>query len=282
MKELIDLHTHSTASDGSMSPQELVRHAAESGLSAVALTDHDTVEGVEDALDEGRRIGLEVVAGLEISVDFKPEMHILAYFFGDAYKNINDTLVSMKKRREERNPKIIRKLNELGLDISMREVEREARGNIVGRPHIARVLVNKSYASSIEDAFDRFLLSGRPAYFKKEKLTPAQGIGKIIDAGGMPVLAHPILLGFDFDRLDALTADLKKAGLKGIEAIYAENSPEETQFLLKLGAKYNLLITGGSDFHGTFRTRVEIGRGLGNLEVPYRLLEALKGFAKEC
>lgn len=276
MEKLIDLHTHSTASDGSMSPRELVMHAKLKGLSSIAVTDHDTIAGIADALDEGKRINMEVIPGVEIGVDHKPEMHILGYFTEENYKNISDILITLRKNREERNPKIIKKLNELGFEISMEEVEREAGGKVIGRPHIARVLIRKGYLRSIEEAFEKYLGNGRPAYFEKDKLSPGEGIKLIIKAGGIPVLAHPVLMKLDNEQLEILISNLKEAGLKGIEANYVENSDKDTEYLLALAGKYNLLVTGGSDFHGSFKPDIEIGIGRGNLEIPYELLNKLK------
>jgi predicted metal-dependent phosphoesterase TrpH len=276
MERLVDLHTHSTASDGSMTPRELVRHAKENGLSALALTDHDTVEGIEAALDEGAKTGLEVVAGIEISVEFRPEMHILGYFFGDSYKNAVEIVDSLVESRNERNPKIIKKLNEIGFDITMDEVEKEALGNIVARPHMAKVLMKKGYVKSTSEAFDKYLGFGKPAYFPKNKLTPEEGIKVILNAGGIPVLAHPIFLDLGWRQLDELLARLVSCGLKGIEAYYVENKGDDTGNLLRLAIKHNILATGGSDFHGSFKPDIEIGRGHGGLKVPYELLEKMK------
>jgi predicted metal-dependent phosphoesterase TrpH len=276
MERLVDLHTHSTASDGSMTPRELVRHAKENGLSALALTDHDTVEGIEAALDEGAKTGLEVVAGIEISVEFRPEMHILGYFFGDSYKNAFEIVDSLVESRNERNPKIIKKLNEIGFDITMDEVEKEALGNIVARPHMAKVLMKKGYVKSTSEAFDKYLGFGKPAYFPKNKLTPEEGIKVILNAGGIPVLAHPIFLDLGWRQLDELLTQLVSCGLKGIEAYYVENKGDDTGNLLRLAIKHNILATGGSDFHGSFKPDIEIGRGHGGLKVPYELLEKMK------
>ncbi|MCR4436204.1 MAG: PHP domain-containing protein [Clostridiales bacterium] len=277
MDGIIDLHTHTTASDGSMNPGALVRHARAKGLAAIAVTDHDTVDGIEEALEEGEKLGIEVVPGLEISVDYKPEMHILGYFFNNTYKNIRGTLNRLKRSREVRNPKIIGKLNELGFCISLDEVKAEAKGEIVGRPHIAKVLMDKGYVKSIEEAFDKYLSSGKPAYFKKEKLTPEEGIRKIIEAGGIPALAHPIYLNLSLSQLDDLLGRLKQAGLKGIEAYYVDNTKDETGNFLRLAMKHELLATGGSDFHGSFKPDIEIGVGRGNLQIHYEVLEKLKG-----
>ena len=276
MDKFIDLHVHSTASDGSMSPAELVRYASSRGLSAIALTDHDTVLGVESAEDEGKKVGLEVIPGVEISVLFKPEMHILGYFFSDDYMKIRPVLEKLRKNREERNPKIINKLNEMGFDITMEEVEQEASGGVVGRLHIAKILTSKGYVESVQEAFEKYLSHGRPAYFSKEKLLPEEGIREITRTGGIAVLAHPVHLNPDFEQLDSLLNKLVMAGLKGMEVYYVDNTEIETDNLLRLAKKHNLLPTGGSDFHGVYKPDIEIGKGRGNLKLPYSMLDDLK------
>jgi predicted metal-dependent phosphoesterase TrpH len=273
---LIDLHTHSKASDGSMTPRELVRHARDCGLSAIALTDHDTIDGIPEAVEEAQLTGLELIPGVEIGVDFSTEMHILGYFTKANYRCIGDTLSSLRKSRDERNPKIVSKLKELGFDISMKEVEKEAGGGVTGRPHIAAVLIRKGYVKDVREAFDMYLSAGKPAYFKKDKLTPSEGINKIAGCGGIPVLAHPVLLGMDYKQLDALLFRLTAYGLKGIEAYYVENTPKDTRMFLELAEKYKLIATGGSDFHGSFKSGTELGVGHGNLVVPYEVLAELK------
>lgn len=272
----IDLHTHTTASDGSMTPPELVRHAFEKGLAAVAVTDHDTVGGISQALEEGARLGIEVIAGVEISVDYASEVHLLGYYLNGNCEMILDTLESLRERREQRNSKIVNRLNELGFDITMQEVIRNAKGGNAGRLHIARVMIEKGYVKSTDEAFEKYLRAGRPAYFKKEKLTPKSGIAEIIRSGGIPVLAHPYYIGLSFDRLDQLVGELASLGLKGIEAFYSWHTEEQTTALLKMAKKHGLLVTGGSDFHGSFKPDIEIGTGTGALRVPYSLLTALR------
>lgn len=274
---LIDLHTHTTASDGSCTPAGLVRYAVKKGLKAIAVTDHDTLDGLPEAMEEAERLGLEVVPGVEISVDFMPEMHILGYFLHGDYTGIKDVLKELAEKRAERNPKIVKRLNELGMQISMGEVEALSGNGITGRPHIARVMIDKGYVLSVEEAFDKYLASGRPAYFNKEKLTPAQGIGAITKAGGLPVLAHPIFLDRTWHELDALLGELAGNGLRGIEALYSENTEEQTGELLRLAVRHNLFVTGGSDYHGSFKPSIDIGVGRGNLAVAYGLLETMKG-----
>ena len=259
-----------------MTPEELVRHAYEKGLAAIAITDHDSMGGIEQALDEGRKLGIEVIAGVEISVDFDPEMHLLGYFLNGRYELILKSLEELRLMREQRNPKIIRKLNELGFDITMEEVNKKSDGVNVGRPHIARVLLDKGYVGSIAEAFEKYLSAGKPAYFKKDKLTPEEGVALIARSGGTPVLAHPVYLDMAGIDLEQLLPRLKAAGLKGIEAVYSENSEEQTAKLLKLAEANGLAVSGGSDFHGSFKPHIEIGVGRGKLRIPYELLDILK------
>lgn len=276
MDGYIDLHTHTTASDGSMRPAELVLHARNAGLKAVAVTDHDTVEGLEEAAAEGSKVGIEVLPGVEISADYEKETHILGYFPNGNYSGIVDVLKQLKKNRDERNPKIIDKLNELGMNISMDEVTGEAAGSVIGRPHIAAALLRKGYISSIQEAFEKYLAHGRPAYFKKDKLTPGESIGAINKAGGIPVLAHPISMGYGIYRLEKLVAELQSYGLKGIECYYVDYDIEDRTNLLRIARMYDLLVTGGSDFHGRFKPDIKIGTGRGDLRVPYECLEKLR------
>jgi predicted metal-dependent phosphoesterase TrpH len=279
MDQIIDLHTHSTASDGSMSPAELVKHAKSVGLAAVALTDHDTVDGIGEALEEGKRIGIEVIPGIEISVKYKPEMHILGLFpNGENYEKIRHELTAIKQGRDIRNRKIIKRLNELDINITEEEVRNVAMGDITGRPHIARVLVAKGYVGSIDEAFDKYLSRDGLAYFQRFEMEPADGIKAIRNAGGLPVIAHPIFLRKGYDEMDYLLKELKGYGLDGIEAYYSENSKEDTGNFLRLAIKHELVVTGGSDFHGSFKSGIELGSGRGGLKVPYELLEKLKAY----
>jgi predicted metal-dependent phosphoesterase TrpH len=203
-------------------------------------------------------------------------MHILGYFPDkNNYLNIKKELDIIIKGREERNLKIINKLNELGIEINMEEVKKQAVGYIVGRPHIARVLAAKGYVRSIDDTFDKYLSKYGKAYFRRFELKPEMGIAAIRKAGGIPVLAHPIFLRKSFDELDKLLSMLKGFGLAGIEAYYSENKSDDTGNILRLAIKHELLVTGGSDFHGTLKQGLQLGRGRGNLRVPYELFNKL-------
>jgi len=201
---------------------------------------------------------------------------LLGYFFGETYLILNLFLRGLREKREKRNPKIIENLNRMGFDITIDEVVAEAQGRVVARPHIASVMVKKGYVESVAEAFEKYLANGKPAYVKRETLTPEEGIKVIRDAGGIPVLAHPIYLGLTLEELDELVARLVAAGLKGIEAYYVDNTIFDTINLLKLAAKYDIVVTGGSDFHGRFKPDISIGKGRGNLKVPYEFLERLK------
>jgi len=276
LEKYVDLHTHSNISDGSCSPEELVRHAKEVGLSAIAITDHDSIDGVTRAIEEGIKTNVEVIPGVEIGVDYTPEMHILGYFSKDNYKNIDAILLQTRKSRDERNPKMVNRLRELGFDITMEEVVKEAAGQIIARPHFAAVMVKKGYAGSIKEAFEKYLSPGKPGYVKKDKITPEKCIEEITKAGGIPVLAHPIHLKKSADELDMLVKDLIASGLKGIEVYYVDNTPDFTHETLEIAEKYNLLITGGSDFHGVFKPDIKLGTGRGNLNIRYELAEILK------
>ncbi|HHW31278.1 MAG TPA: PHP domain-containing protein [Clostridiaceae bacterium] len=276
MSKYIDLHVHTKASDGTLSPSEVVNRAKKMDLAVIAITDHDTMAGIPEALKEADKVGIEVLPGIEISVEYEPELHILGYFPGNSYLNLQNSLLKkLQKAREIRNNKVINRLNELGIDISMDELEEEASGDIIGRPHIATVLKKKGYVNSVRDAFDKYLSVGAPAYFSKAKLTPQEGIMQIADAGGIPVMAHPLTLGYSYEELNELLAELKKIGLKGIEAYYTEHTINDTIALLELAKKNELLVTGGSDFHGEVKPEIEIGRGYGNLFIPFELFEAL-------
>jgi predicted metal-dependent phosphoesterase TrpH len=259
-----------------MTPTELVLHAKKNNLSGIAITDHDTIDGVEEALKAGIEVGIKVVPGVEISVEFRPEMHLLAYFTNSEYKKIEPTLKGLRDYRNERNPKIIERLRELNIDITMDEVINEAGEKVIGRPHIANILIRKGYVKDISTAFKKYLAPGGMAYFKKEKLTPKEGIEAIINAGGIPVLSHPKHLNITNGELEKTLIDLVGYGLIGIEAYYVDNTFIETGYHLRLAKKFNLLITGGSDFHGSTKPDIEVGIGYGNLKVPYELLEQLE------
>jgi len=277
---MVDLHTHSTASDGSYSPEELVKLAKEAGLLAIALTDHDTVDGLPLAKKTAQDIGINFVCGVEISVKFegKGHFHLLGYFKSPEVPELSGVLKKLHEARAKRNERMIEKLNELGVDISMEELREVAKGEI-GRPHIAKLLVAKGVVKSFEEAFDKYLKKGAPAYVPKALLTPEEAISLVLKAGGVPVLAHPVTLKLDYYSLKEYIKRLKDLGLKGIEAYYTEHTEDLTQELLKYAKEFDLIVTGGSDFHGENKPDIKLGVGLGNLKIPdecyYNLVEAM-------
>jgi len=273
----IDLHTHTTASDGSLTPSQLVRYAKQKGLTVIAITDHDTTDGNGEAMAEGRHQEIVVVPGVEISVDHTPgSMHMLGYFIDIESAGLKEKLHLLQDSRADRNPRIIEKLNALGVSITYQEVIEVSGGGQVGRPHIAQVLMQKGYTKGIQEAFDRYLGKGAPAYFDKFRLEPAQAIGMITDAGGVAVLAHPFTLNCTTSHLEGLVEELISLGLQGIEVYYTEHSLKQVSCYESLVKRYNLIATGGSDFHGANTEGIDLGRGRGGLHIPYELFEKLK------
>lgn len=278
---IVDLHTHTIHSDGSASPEELIARASSKGARSIAITDHDTVSALEEARAAADRFGIEVVPGIEISAEYSPgTMHILGYCIDVESPALNEKLAELKSAREKRNPEIARRLQSLGLEIGYDEVVQLAHNKVVGRPHFARLLVEKGYVRSIQEAFDTLLKKGAPAYVEKARLSPADSIDLIHGAGGVAVLAHPYQLKLpSYEAMNDLTAELASLGLDGIEAIYSRHSPAERTTYSEIATRHGLLVTGGSDYHGSYKPDIDIVSGLGDLEVPYELLEALKARA---
>ncbi len=268
---------HSTCSDGTYSPADLVRQAEAAGLTHMALTDHDTVEGLAEARAQAEAEGIAFLGGLEISAEFQPgTMHILGYGFREDDPALLDRLGYVQRCRAERNPKIAENLRRLGMDVTMAEVEAASGGGLVGRPHFAQVLMAKGYVESRQEAFDRFLAKGRPAYVNKVRLSPEESVAAIRNAGGAAVLAHPLQLKTrNKTELDRIVRGLVDAGLRGIECHYRNHEEADTERFLGLAKKYNLVPTGGSDFHGTNRPGIHLGTGEGNLRVPQDCWENL-------
>ena len=279
----IDLHIHTTESDGTLTPSQVVRYAKEKGLKAVAITDHDTIHGNEEAIKEGISAGVEVIPGVEISVDYSPgTMHMLGYFITTEDPILNEKLALLQDSRADRNPRIIEKLNKLGLSLTYDEVVQVSGGGQVGRPHMAQVLMKKGYTKSIKEAFDKYLGKGAPAYLDKFRLSAVEAITMITDAGGIPVLAHPFTLFCKSSyELDALVKKLVNQGLQGLEVYYSEHDERKTSSYKLLAKRYNLAITGGSDFHGKNMKGIDLGTGRGKLKIPYTALENLKTIWEE-
>jgi 3',5'-nucleoside bisphosphate phosphatase len=273
---VIDLHTHSTVSDGSDTPEEVVALAADAGLSALALTDHDRQDGIAAARKKATELGIELIAGTEISCNHSGTMHMLVYFLEPGEGPLQDELLRLQVARDNRNDELIARLAELGLPVTMEELEAEAGGSGAGRPHVAAILVRKGAASSVQDAFDRWLAKGRPAYVEKERLDPLPAITLALQSGALPVLAHPLSLGLSPDELEGTVGELADAGLVGLESIYGRYSREDRAGLAVMAAQAGLAITGGSDHHGTYKPDLSVGTGQGDLHVPDGALEALR------
>jgi predicted metal-dependent phosphoesterase TrpH len=266
----VDLHTHSTASDGLLAPAELVAEAARRGLRALALTDHDTVGGLEEAVAAGQRVGVEVVPGVELGTDARPhEVHLLGYFVDPASPALLAALAGQVAHRRERAARIVERLNDLGIGVTFDEVLALAGSGSIGRPHLARALIAHGAAADVPDAFDRYLAGGRPAYVRRQALSPEEAIALVRAAGGVPVLAHPLTTGDP----EATVVRLVPIGLGGIEVFYGEYGAATRADLLALADRHGLIATGGSDFHGAgFRH----GRELGGASVPVEVVERLR------
>ena len=278
----IDLHIHTTASDGTFSPAEVISHAHKLRLQAIAITDHDTVAGSKEALSSGIPPSLGFLTGVEISAGPPPfypgsgSFHLLGYSIRLDDAALNQNLEKLQQARKNRNPTIISRLNDLGIHLSLDEIRREVGEGQLGRPHIAQALVKKGVVASIDEAFDRFLAAGRPAYVDKFRIDCFKAIEMILSAGGVPVLAHPGLLDLTHaDQFDDLIAGLKQMGILGVEVYYSEHTPEQTRLFAELTQRHKLLMTGGTDFHGAIQPEIEMGSGKGDLFVPYELYEKL-------
>ncbi len=273
----IDLHLHTTHSDGSFSTREVMAFAKQAGLTALAITDHDIVEGIPEATAIGKELGIEVVPGVELSSRLGvSELHILGYFLNWTDPLLAQRLSTLRDSRHLRNPKIVQRLNELGIPITYEEVRALAGTESVGRPHIARLLMEKKFVTSAKEAFDRYLANGRPAFVDRELPEPAEAVRWIREAGGVPVLAHPTWVRTSADGLRGLVRELKAAGLGGIEVHYSTHSPSQTTEYLDLAKQCDLLVTGGSDFHGVTKPDIEVGIGRGQLKVSEKLLDPLR------
>ena len=272
-----DLHMHTVHSDGTLTPTALIELAKKQGLSCVALTDHDTLSGVEEAQTAGRRVGVEVIAGVEISAICEPgTMHILGYFIDPASKQLQEKLEEIQEARRQRNPMIIEKLRALGIDITLEEVERESGGDQVGRPHFAKVLIQKGRVKNFEEAFDLYLAKGCPAYVDKRKFTSRDSIQMIEEAGGIASLAHPKTLKLENKEFEEKLDELKSEGLKGLEVYSSCQSRDEAARFKKTADRLGLFVTGGSDFHGANRPQVQLGWMGDGASIPYDMIDGMK------
>ena len=291
----IDLHAHTTASDGSLPPQELVQKAHGIGLAALAVTDHDTIDGLADAADAAQALGIDFLPGVELSVeDGGGRFHLLGYGFDPKFPELAETLTALRKSRAARNVQMADKMAALGLPVTMDDVrdaahkhggagaEGREESEVIARPHFAQALISKGIVSSVQEAFDKYLASGKPLYQAKDVLTPADAVALLHRAGGVAVMAHPGLVPLSeaalAERVAALHDD---AGLDGLEALYSQHSAADTERFLELARRHSLLVTGGSDFHGTPKPHVPLGIVFDGRPAPRGLLDTLRSALKK-
>ena len=274
----IDLHTHSTASDGTLTPTALLERAAGLGLAALALTDHDTVAGLDEARAAAARNGVELIAGCELSVVWPVGfLHLVGLFLPERPGQLVAAMDHLMECRHDRNRRIVEKLQALGLDVTYPEVQAIAGEGSVGRPHLALALQAKGYVADVEQAFQEYLGSRGRAYVPKDQFTVEKALAVLRAEGATAVLAHPFSLRAEGRALENNLRKLKDLGLDGLECLYPEHSPDQTREYLRLARKLDLAVTGGSDFHGeAVKPDIELGVGNGGLELPYELLDALR------
>lgn len=293
---MIDLHVHSTRSDGTLSPTELVDYAIEKNLKAFALTDHDTVDGLEEAVSYAEKLrsnylaaGVlelaaavpEIIPGIELSSEHEGrDIHIVGLFIDYNNPAFCNYLKHFVKSRDLRNQKMCNLLQEVGINITYEDLQQEFPNSVITRAHYAKYMLNHGYIKSMKEAFDRYIGDHCPCYIPREKVTPAQAVELILQADGVPILAHPILYGMGSSRLNSVVAELKETGLMGIEALYSTYTSAEERQVRTLAQKYNLLISGGSDFHGSNKPDLDLGTGYGNLNVPDYVLEDIRATQK--
>lgn len=273
----VDLHTHSRVSDGSDTPTELLANAAAARLSAIALTDHDTLDGLDEAQTAADIHGIRLIRGIELSLEWsRGGMHLVVLFLG-AKGPLQERLADLLKARETRNARMVELLVSLGYEITLDELIAEAGGGVVGRPHMAAILVRRGYFPDPPAVFDELLATGRPGYLGRDRLDPVEAIELARASGGVPIIAHPHTLGLDTSKeyAEAIT-ELAAAGLAGIECYYGDYDPDRQRELADTTRRFGLIPSGGSDYHGTYKAGLELGTGRGELHVPDHVLEELE------
>ncbi len=274
---MIDLHSHTNESDGTLSPAELIAEAARSGVRVLGITDHDTFAGYEQAIVPARDASIDLLCGIELSTKLHVQsVHLLGYFpqSEDCPADFREWVRDLQASRRDRNIRLVARLRELGFDITLEEAEARGRG-MTGRPHFAQIMVEKGYVSNFRQAFDDYLDESAKGYVYRHEPALAEAIRHIREAGGVASLAHPVRVKGD---LPSLLPELCEAGLNAIEAYHSDHDPEETRFYLDLARKHGLLVTGGSDFHGALKPSVRLGTGYeGNLHVPQEVVDGLRG-----
>lgn len=274
---MIDLHAHTTASDGSLSSNELIKLAHKIGLSAIGITDHDTTAGLPPALAAGKENKVEVVPGIELSVSYPTgRCHLLGYFIQHDNRKLNGRLEEILENRRRRNERLTSRLQDLGIPITLKMALEEAGGEVLARPHFALAMVRLGVVSNPQEAFDRYLGEGAAAYVPKDKISFAEGIELIHDAGGLAVLAHPLTLELPVSGLADRMPEMKRQGLDGIEALYNRHQPGDNRALSQIARNFGLLITGGSDFHGAGKPGVRLGEVVNKKPLDDEILRKLR------
>lgn len=275
--KLIDLHVHSTASDGSLTPTEVVRLASDANLTAIALTDHDTVSGIEEAVRAAEELELSVVPGVELScIYMEKEIHILGLYIDYTDEELLKYLSGTAQKRAERNEKMLEAFQKDGFQITMEDLTCGNPKTTITRAHFARALLKKGYVASVDQAFKKYLNPECPYYRKREDITPESAIQAILKADGFPVLAHPCQYKLGWEKTEELIIFLKSLGMRGLECYHSSNNQNESAKLRKLAIKYGLAPTGGSDFHGAAKPDIKIGCGRGGLRVPALYLDDIR------
>lgn len=278
----IDLHTHSNASDGSDRPAALVRKAAELGLAALALTDHDSLEGLDEAEAEAARVGIAFIRGIEMAVqDDFGELHVVGLWMPRPSARMSETLVQLRRNRRARNQAMLDALSAHGMPMTLEEVRNLSGGGALGRPHIAMALRNRGYVASRREAFEQYIGWGGKAFVPRVLPAPREAIGLLRDEGAIVALAHPCLSPtMNEERLNDILAEFRACGLTALEAYHSVHDNARTRLCVELAARHNLLLTGGSDYHGENKEGIALGRGRGGLRVPYMLLEKMREWRK--
>ncbi len=281
----VDFHMHTTHSDGSYTPAELMRYCKQKKLECVSVTDHDTMSSFEEAEREAKQLGIELVPGVEISAQFDPgTLHILGFFLDRHHPRLKAMFEEIQKARRERNPMIIKKLNDLGIDISMEEVIEAACGSKtgkvsdkqIGRPHFAKVLIKKKAVKNHEDAFNKYLAKGRPAYVDKRRVSSQEALTLIREAGGIASVAHPKQMKLNPEALEKEIGKLAQEGLEAIEVYNSCQNPRDNDIFNRIAERFKLVKTGGSDFHGTNKPDVDLAYLGENVHLGYEMVDALR------
>lgn len=271
----IDLHVHTTVSDGTFTPAQVVQLAKDTGLSAIAITDHDIIAGYPEAAEAGKALGVEVIPGIEISTKYGGAVHILGYYVNLEAESLNTVLNWILTDRDQRNRKMVELMQADGLPITYEAMQARF-GEVIGRPHFARLLVEWGLASNMRDAFDRYVEKGQKYYLPRQFMSIEQSIDTILKADGIPVLAHPFQYKRDDAGLRELIEHCMASGLMGMECRYSGYTAQQQAYLEALADEYGLIKTGGSDFHGSHKHLIRLGVGTGELSVPYDFLDGLK------